>query len=284
MSYKAITTYIDDTPECEAWCEYAIDLALQHNARLVAVAARNLASHLIATDYLALNSRWVSELQERIDKNVSKIAALFERQCEKKGLTRAEVRVITGTPVDAMKHEALFSDLIVLGQYQKYQEQNTNGASLSRAGLQESLLMSSARPILYVPTQGKYAAIADHVLIAWQSSRESALAVRQALPLIQQATSVQAVVVVGKGSQKSETTGDHKALITYLALHGVSLETKILVSDSNPANMLLSHACDNGAELLVMGGYGHTRLKEWAIGGVTKTILESMTLPVLMAH
>lgn len=279
MSYQSIITYIDGSPNCGKWSEFAIDLALKHGARLTGIAPRRLATDVIASDYLAVNSSWINEFQQGIDTDIEKNVSAFRALCKEKNLAAHEARIVTGAPADVMKHEAMFCDLMVFGQYL-----DTADEATSRAGLVESLLLSTAKPILIVPAMGQYSASADNVLIAWRSSRESSVAVQHALPLLADAATVEAVTVETHKGRGRNPVGDYESLADYLALHDVQIEYKIIVSGNDAGNVLLSHACDSGAELLVMGGYGHARLREWALGGVTKTILQTMTLPVLMTH
>jgi nucleotide-binding universal stress UspA family protein len=277
MVYKSILTLLDNTEQCRGWTAYAIELAKAHNAQLIGIAPRELARSLYVGDFMAANSAWLSELQERIDADASEAQAAFTSLCQEKGLERYESHLIDGASIEVMRHQAMFCDLVVLGQY--YSSSNTPGGV---AGMVESLLLTTGRPVLVVPALGTHTPVATNVMIAWRETKESSIALRQSLPSLAVADTVELVEVTDKPNPTTQESGEK--IIGYLALHGVAANYNQVVSGEDAGNMLLSHACDAGTELMVMGGYGHTRLKEWALGGVTKTILDTMTVPVLMAH
>jgi hypothetical protein len=137
------------------------------------------------------------------------------------------------------------------------------------------------------------------VLLAWSGKRESARALRDALPLLQRAEQVE-VVMHAAAAPGEEAEADPLApVLAHLARHGVSARGRVVhagepsilermqrpwTPDAPVAESLLSHAADSGADLIVMGGYGHSRAWELVLGGVTRTVLQTMTVPVLMSH
>lgn len=277
MAYKSILTYLDNTERCIQWMEFAIELALKHNARLLGIAPREIASSLYVGDFVSANSMWLEDLQKRIDADAEEAVLRFDAMCEERGLQASEGRCVDGSPIEVLRRESLFSDLIVVGQYLPDAQTPT-----SVAGMTESLLMGAGRPLLVVPALGNFKPDVGNVMVAWRESKESGIALHQSLSMLKMAKSVEVVEVSGKADSKAEATLDR--VVSYLDLHGIAASDKVIVSREDVGNILLSHACDAGTDLLVMGGYGHARLREWALGGVTKTILETMTLPVLMAH
>ena len=279
MSYKAIVTLLNNTPRCSAWTEFAANLAVEHDARLIGVAPRELTSSLSLGEMVPVGSTWLTDLQNRIDAEADVSIKTFTSYCDKRGLSSYDARIVTGSPEDAMKQESMYCDLIVLGQHM-----DSDQSVSKNSGVIESLLLATATPLLIVPGKGSYSALPKSVLVAWRKSRESALAIREAVPLLQRSGKVEIATVDRKKGADKTNKSVKDQLVKYLKLHGVSAKYKSIVSDEDAANVLLSHASDIGAELLVMGGYGHARSQEWALGGVTKTVLQSMTLPVLMAH
>ena len=277
MAYKSILTYLDNTERCTQWMEYAIELALKHNAKLLGIAPREIASSLYVGDFVSANSLWLEDLQKRIDADAEEAVLRFDAMCEERSLPAYEGRCVDGSPIEVLRRESLFSDLIVVGQYLPDAQTPT-----SVAGMTESLLMGAGRPVLVVPALGSFKPDVGNVLVAWRESKESGIALHQSLSMLKMANSVEVVEVAGKADSKAEATLDR--VVSYLDLHGIPASDKVIVSREDVGNILLSHACDAGTDLLVMGGYGHARLREWVLGGVTKTILETMTLPVLMAH
>jgi nucleotide-binding universal stress UspA family protein len=146
----------------------------------------------------------------------------------------------------------------------------------------EAALFETGRPTLVVPYIQKGGIVLDRVVVCWDGTRTAARAVGDAMPFLTRAKAVE-VVAVNEAGTSDEVPGAD--LVHHLGHHGVTAEIKQIVApDADAANMLLSHAADCGADFMVMGGYGHSRLREFILGGVTRTMLESMTIPVLMSH
>jgi nucleotide-binding universal stress UspA family protein len=146
----------------------------------------------------------------------------------------------------------------------------------------EACLFGSGRPLIIVPYIRARSEI-DSVLIAWDGSPPAARAVADTLPILALSRHVEVVTFSKGGDENPHLSG--RILARHLARHGIQAEAKkLLIDDVDVANMLLSHAADTGADLIVMGGYGHSRLREMVLGGTTREVLRSMTVPVLMSH
>jgi nucleotide-binding universal stress UspA family protein len=123
----------------------------------------------------------------------------------------------------------------------------------------------------------------DRMLLCWDGSRSAARAAADALPFLRRGTLVEVVTVASEPAKSDEMPGADIA--QHLARHGLTVELKrIVTAETDVANTILSHAADSSADFLVMGGYGHSRLRELVLGGVTRSMLEAMTVPVLMSH
>jgi len=147
----------------------------------------------------------------------------------------------------------------------------------------EGALFSSGRPVLVVPYIQKGALKVDRVMVCWDASRNAARAVADAMPLLRRAQAIDVVIVATERLKSDEIPGAD--IGQHLARHDLKVEVKRIVStDTDVANTILSHAADSAADLIVMGGYGHSRLREWVLGGATRGVLSSMTVPVLMSH
>lgn len=145
----------------------------------------------------------------------------------------------------------------------------------------EAALFHSGRPVLVVPYIHRSGLSLDRVLLCWDGSRAAARAVSDAWPLLERAKAL-SVVTIGHGQRPSKLQQDFKE---HLTKHGINASMDVLAAeDIDAGNAILSHAADTQADLLVMGGYGHSRLREWILGGVTRTILQTMTVPVLLSH
>ncbi|MCC6889733.1 MAG: universal stress protein [Hyphomicrobiales bacterium] len=149
--------------------------------------------------------------------------------------------------------------------------------------LVEAAMFSSGRPVLIVPYIQQAPLTLERVMVCWDGSRTAARATADALPLLARARSTQVVTVTDGSEQTSEVPGIDFA--KHLARHGIVVELKRMVrGDMDVADIILSHAADISADLIVMGGYGHSRLREFVLGGVTRRMLKSMVAPTLMSH
>ena len=189
------------------------------------------------------------------------------------------------TDGDAVKAVSLFgrhADLAVIGQ-----ENPDRGAFGASADLAESVVLASGRPVLIVPYVGTYSNAGRRVMVAWDASREAARAVADALPLLQAAESVVTLSANPGSGPRPDRHGDLPGadIARHLARHGVNVEVhRIETQDVAVADMLLNRIADESIDLLVMGAYGHARVREIWLGGVTRDVLRHMTVPVLVSH
>jgi nucleotide-binding universal stress UspA family protein len=147
----------------------------------------------------------------------------------------------------------------------------------------EAALFQSGRPVLVVPYIHKERLALDRVLVCWDASRNADRAIADAMPFLQRSKSVDVVVVATERPKSDELPGADIAL--HLARHDLNVDLKRIVSDgTDVASTILSYAADAGADFIVMGGYGHSRFREFILGGATRGILSAMTVPTLMSH
>ena len=147
----------------------------------------------------------------------------------------------------------------------------------------ETTLFESGRPMIMVPYIQKAPFKTDNVMVCWDGSRTAARAVADAIPIIHNSGRVEIVIVASERGKQDEIEGADVG--QHLARHGLKVDVhRISGGNINVGDALLSHAADSGADLMVMGGYGHSRLREFVLGGVTRSIFESMTVPVLLSH
>jgi nucleotide-binding universal stress UspA family protein len=147
----------------------------------------------------------------------------------------------------------------------------------------EAALFESGRPVLVVPYIQRAPLRLDHVILAWDGSRSAARAAADAVPFLARSKLVEVVMVASEPAKSDEMPGADIA--HHLARHGAKVEVnRIVTTETDVASTILSHAADVSADLLVMGGYGHSRLREFVLGGATRAILGSMTLPTLLSH
>ena len=147
----------------------------------------------------------------------------------------------------------------------------------------ETALFESGRPLIVVPYIQKASLKLDNVMVCWDGSRTAARAIADAMPFLERAKRVEVVIAANERGKQDEIAGADMG--EHLARHGLKVEVnRSARGDIDVADLLLSHAADSGADFIVMGGYGHSRWREFVLGGVTQGIFRSMTAPVLMAH
>lgn len=215
----------------------------------------------------------VAAMQELDKEAIGKIRTMFQQQAGGHGKLHWTEPLADGPW--GFARQALYADLMILGQ----RNADDPAAAELPSDFVSSALLDSGRPGLILPYIGAIAPVGHTVLVAWKETRTSARALSAALPWLLRAGQVHAVCF------GEEVDASLQALQGYLKAHGVSARTHARgAEDSEIGERLLSMAADVGADLLVMGCYGHGRTHEWVLGGATRTVLASMTLPVLMAH
>ena len=199
---------------------------------------------------------------------------LFMRLVSGRGVT-AGWRVAEGEPAHVAALHARYADLTVIGQIAP------DEPAVLPVDLPEHVVMGAGRPVLMGPYAGTFPTLGERAVVAWDESREAAHAVHAAMPLLEAATKVTVLTL----NAEDDDDGPARQLVEHLSRHGVHAEPSVMRSDDvDVGALLLSRAADLTADLLVMGAYGHSRFREIVLGGATREIFRSMTLPVFMAH
>jgi len=266
---KSILVHLDASPRAAERLALAQRLAQHHGAEVTATYGVPPAL-LVAPWALGDGGGNVATLMAEVDRTQRETARQVFARASRQGPLRWD-EVDGASLLWELCERALFHDLLVLGQHQP----ETARQSGLPADLVPALLADSGRPALVVPASGSFKALPETVLLAWKPTREAARAASAALPWLRQATRLHLACEAAPPER----------LLHWLQLQGVNarIEAHTLVGDA-VGDGLLSLAADTGAELLVMGCYGHSRAREWVLGGATRRVLQSMTLPVLTAH
>lgn len=221
---------------------------------------------------------WIEAQRAENLTSAQEAASRFEASTKRAGAS-AEYRIVESTLGGAANRFARIArefDLSVVSQ-------TAPDTALPEDLLIEAALFESGRPIVVVPYTQKEGIRLRHVLVCWDHSRNAARAVADALPLLVRSEKVEVITVTSGGSKDGDEPG--AGIAEHLVRHGINVELKRLIAaDMDVANAVLSYAADCGADFIVMGGYGHSRLREFILGGATRGMLQSMTVPVLMAH
>ncbi len=253
---------------------YAISLAAAFEAHVTAIAFAYEAE--IMPDPSGQGARRFLRAREENEEGASAAAAAFEKQAADAGVA-AGARVMTTTlsaSYDLFGRIARRFDLAVVGQDDPEKEEAERLAT-------EGALFESGRPLILVPYIHKAGLKLDRVMVCWDGSRPAARAVADAMPLLSRARQVDIVIVAQ--AKSDEMPGADVA--EHLARHGVNVTVqRIAPGGIDVKDALLNYAADSTADMIVMGGYGHSRMREFILGGVTRGMLASMTAPTLMAH
>ncbi len=280
MDYKTILVHVDRSPRRSERLSLGVHLAEEFNAHLVGLYA--LSSLRIPAYALSASAEALLEAaDEDRSRAVDEAKAAFDSACQRSLGVTAEWRTSEEDALEAVLGSARYSDLVVIGQHDPYADQDSG----TQARFAEEVVVTANRPVLVIPYAGHFAYPFKKILIAWNASRKAQRAVNAALPLLQRAEEVRVAVFdpEKRDDDHGEVPGADVAL--HLARHSV----KALVTEQGSPNGdvgcgILSRAADFGSELVVMGAYSHSRARERILGGATKTMLESMTVPVLMSH
>ncbi len=277
MAWKTITTQISNPGRAKVLLGVAGRLAERFDANLIGLDASPTfmfaAPMITPADVEAIEAaegQRTRDLKELFDNAVANRPIVGEWR---------EIRIEEGDLPSAVLEHARASDLMVVSQADPDWELS------GLFDFPERLVMESGRPVLMVPYAGTYGEIGKRVTVAWSGKREGARAAFDALPLLKSAEVVTLLCVVGSGAKGEPGELPGTQIAAALARHGVKVTVqKSVAEDIGVPDDILSRLADNGTDLLVMGAYGYSRLREMVFGGVTRQILKHMTVPTLMSH
>lgn len=278
MSYKTILVHLNDERRVAGLVEAAAHLASRHQSHLIGLYALPPVPTYGAT---TVGAGMVKSGLNTFIEEAKRVQAAFEKATTGRPFV-SEWRMVVadrlGFAETIMEHGRA-ADLIMAGQ------RDTAWAYSTLLDEPERLAIESGRPVIIVPHSGKFPAFGKHVTLAWNGRREAARAAFDALPLLKAAESVRIVWI--NPQDEANDTGDIPAaeIAACLARHGVKCETaKSFATDIKVGDILLSDLADDGSDMLVMGAYGRSRIREFVFGGTTRHILRHMTVPVFMSH
>lgn len=278
MGYKTIVMLMERN-----WRAEQVDVAFQiardmqaHLVGLHAVRPMTLPAYVLAEAGPA-GETFKENQRAYVAKLGADARAAFEAAAARHSHRTIEWRTEREDIAGGIATSARYADLVVAAQPDP--DDDWNGQAHD---LQHSLALMTGRPVVFVPYAGRFPTVGASILVAWNASRESARAVADALPLLERARSVR-TVAFNPGREHGEDPGADIAL--HLARHGVKVTAAHRFDkETGIGELILSEAAECSADLIVMGAYGHSRMRELVLGGATRTILDSMTVPVLMAH
>lgn len=279
MALKDILVHMDSSPAAPARLDYAIRLAQKHDAHLAV-----LYVVAIAPIHQYTEADLGPELIEAHDKfmreSAAQAKAVFDRAVQAAGIA-AEWRQAEGAVPEMVTLHARYADVVVLGQRMK--DRLDAGAAPE---LPDHVVLDVGRPALVVPAAKAPRGMADRVLVAWNAGRAAARAVNDALPILEAAADVRILVINPESGIAAHGEMPGADIATHLARHNVRGEVvQVNISDrSQVADEMLKQVSAFNADFLVMGSYGSFRLRELVFGGVTRRILETMTVPIFLSR
>lgn len=277
MDYKTILVHLDAGRTSAARLDIAVQLAQKFDAHLACLYALSV---MPSPSLAAEAGQILVDAQKRArTEMLAKARREYEECVRRTGYQRIEWRASDEDAVGAVALHARYADLVVIGQ------KNEEWPSGVGKEFEERLMLMAGRPVLVVPYAFERRGLGERIILAWNASREAARAVSDALPLLRRAKQVH--VVAFNPGRADAAHGDLPGADIGLVLtrHGVKVNvSQYEARDIDVGNLLLSRAFDFSADMIVMGAWGHSRLQELVLGGVTRTLLQSMTVPVLMSH
>ncbi len=275
MAIRDILVHVDNCRACRARVDVALDLAIAHEARLTGL---YVIPSIEIPIYIegGVPPGLIEEQRNALDAQRTEADGLFHDLVQR-GKLKTNYVALEGGVASCLNRSARHADLVVVGQADDEDPRCVSG------GLADTVVLESGRPVLVVPAGGFSGPVGERVLIAWNGSREAVRAVADAMPFLERAERVEVVVVIPNSGDENDSSQGQ--LVNHLRHHDIAAETTVLVGrDSLAGELLLGHAVEMGADLLVLGGYGHSRLRELVLGGTTKHLLQNMTAPLLMSH
>lgn len=281
MSFKTILVHVDESKHLQSRVEIAAKIAMAENAHLIGAAATGVSRFIRDTVAVDPEASSIGIYLDILRKRAEGALNSFENIARSIGVNSIERRMIDDDAAEGVSTQARYCDLTVLGQ-----EDPDERSPALMPGFPGAVVMTGGGPSLIIPYAGNFTTVGQRVLIAWNASGESLRAVRGALPLLKRASIVQ--VVSFNPSTQADVYGQDAGvdIALYLARHEVKVDVmqEEIGANVDIGNALLSLAANLGSDMLVMGCYGHSRVREVLFGGATYVVLKSMTVPVLMAH
>lgn len=280
MAYKTVLVHLDQAPRCDVRIQLAAQISQSFGSHLIGAAMTGISRHVFNRGEYDLTDPVFSHHRDHLRQHARDVLKHFDQVAASVGVDLVESRLVDDDAAGGMVLQARYADLAVMGQFDP-----TATIPGVMSNLPELVVLGSGRPALIVPHSGQPAYPLQRLMVAWDGSLSASRAVTLALPFLVRADAVD-VLVMQTGEQKDDNHGDQPGadLGLFLTRHGVKVNVIDRHIEGDAGEALLSIAADLDTDLIVMGGYGHTRFRELVLGGVTRTLLQSMTVPVLMAH
>ena len=276
MSLKSILVHAAPNDRLEPVLDIACTLAKTHGAHLIGLHVSSDPAAPLQSLPGPVPTELMTSIESRIEMERDRSQAGFDAAATRHDV-RGEWRTGSGDLANLIGTHTRYADLAVMGQA-------TEDDGPDDPELPTVVASLTSRPVLIVPRAGNFGGAGKRVLVCWNASREATRAITDALPILQRADHV-TVLAVNPDDGAGHGAVPGADISHYLARHGVRAEAnRTYAEDIDIADAILSRASDLGCDLIVMGAYGHSRMREWIFGGVTRSIMRTMTRPVLISH
>lgn len=279
MSYKTILVHVDESAHASERIKIAAAIAMTQDAHLIGTAMTGASRYLVQTRMLAELDPNLRTHLDFLRQRARRGLEDFEASAQKLGLPSFEKRLVDDEAGGGICLQARYADLIVIGQH------DPNEISpVTMPDFAQYVVLNSGRPVLLVPYAGRFDTIGNRVLVAWNGSMEATRAITSAMPLLKRAPMVDVAVFNPNAEPLAHGPQPGADMGLYLARHGIRVNVLQRQTSQETGSALLALARELNSDLVIMGGYGHNRFREILLGGVTRTVLDEMTIPVLMSH
>ncbi len=279
MSFKTIQVYVDASASSPERIAVAARMAIQEDAHLIGTAVTGLSPYTLPFGAFDQGMPAIQFPIEQLRQDADQALDAFEAQVRRLGVNSFERRRLDEEAGFGISMQARYADLVVISQFDR-----SSRPPLLRSDFPEYVLLNCARPVLVVPIGAHDVELGKSIVVGWNGSTNATRALTSAIPLMQRAHQIR--VMVFNADVDADAHGDLPGadIGLYLARHAIRVEVISRHTGADPGAALLAHASDVGADLIVMGAYGHARLREVLLGGATRTVLRSSPLPLWMAH
>ncbi|CAB3890456.1 universal stress protein [Achromobacter mucicolens] len=277
--YRRITVHLDHGFDCTRRTALALGLAKRHKAELVGVYASSAPPQYYYGESVMM-SRTLNIMKNLQAQNRGAVQNAFLEAAAAADVP-AVVRAGESSPSATVALHGRASDLIIVSQ------QNRDDVEAAHENeFVEQTLLTAGRPVMVLPSSGDFPVVGERVLLCWDGSREAARALADAAPLLQGASHVVVLTMDEGAATRNVESIPFEDLATYCVAHGIPAPDHVRrdIKGVGVGSTILNAAADYSADLIVMGAYGHSKFREWAMGGATASILKSMTVPIMFSH
>lgn len=274
-----IAVHLSHDQGCQRRLNAAILLAKQHQSEIIGIYPSDLMPQQ-GYDDAVIPVELQQVIRSQATRSRTEIKTMFTEQTAAAGVT-AQWRAPKGSPDEVLAMHARYCDVLIMSK-----AENRDTVTAIIPNLPESVVMAAGRPVIMLPTNVPIPTIGKNILFCWDQKRESARAFADAAPLLEKCDSVVVLSIGLDTDTLSQQDIPDDDFSNYCVAKGYPRPTIVRkeTEDYGVGNMILNSATDYGSDLIVMGAYGHSRMRQWIMGGASRTLFSSMTVPVLLSH